>query len=232
MLIHGQSHGGIAQGIGQALWEECVYDPNTAQLLSGSLMDYALPRADSLPLFQTEISEVPSTTNPLGMRGGGEGGITPGLAVVANAIVDALSEFDIEHIDLGKAGLMTLVRRHRAEHELDDPRGIDPHLGALAGCAGIQLDRIRNTNPAISTTLASLGAARFNAWTGSGPSGIWPVSRRATARPHPLCSAVQHSGSPLEKRGAVTCRMEGASPPPRRPGGIGRRGFKNLQQLR
>jgi aerobic carbon-monoxide dehydrogenase large subunit len=100
MLIHGQSHGGIAQGIGQALWEECVYDRDTAQLLSGSLMDYAMPRADSLPLFQTEISEVPSTTHPLGMRGGSEGGITPGLAVVANAIVDALTEFGVEHIEL------------------------------------------------------------------------------------------------------------------------------------
>ena len=68
MLIHGQSHSGIAQGIGQALSEECVYDRDTAQLLSGSLMDYAVPRADMLPLFRTEISEVPSTTNPLGMR--------------------------------------------------------------------------------------------------------------------------------------------------------------------
>jgi carbon-monoxide dehydrogenase large subunit len=100
MLIHGQSHGGIAQGIGQALWEECFYDRDTAQLLSGSLLDYAMPRADSLPFFQAEISEVPSTTNPLGMRGGSEGGITPGLAVVANAIVDALAEFGIEHIEL------------------------------------------------------------------------------------------------------------------------------------
>jgi aerobic carbon-monoxide dehydrogenase large subunit len=84
MLIHGQSHGGIAQGIGQALSEECLYDRDTAQLLSGSLMDYAVPRADTLPRFRTEISEVPSTTNPLGMRGGSEGGITPGLAAVAN----------------------------------------------------------------------------------------------------------------------------------------------------
>ncbi len=100
MLIHGQSHGGIAQGVGQALWEECFYDRESAQLLSGSLMDYAMPRADGLPLFQTEISEVPSTTNPLGMRGGSEGGITPGLAVIANAIVDALAEFGIEHIEL------------------------------------------------------------------------------------------------------------------------------------
>jgi carbon-monoxide dehydrogenase large subunit len=100
MLIHGQSHGGIAQGIGQALLEECLYDRDTAQLLSGSLMYYAVPRADTLPLLRTEISEVPSTTNPLGMRGGSEGGITPGLAAVANAIVDALWEFGVEHIEL------------------------------------------------------------------------------------------------------------------------------------
>jgi carbon-monoxide dehydrogenase large subunit len=100
LLIHGQSHGGIAQGIGQALWEQCVYDPQSGQLLSGSLLDYALPRADLLPCFDTEITEVPSTTNPLGMRGGSEGGITPGLAAVANAVVDALAEFGVEHIEL------------------------------------------------------------------------------------------------------------------------------------
>ena len=100
LLIHGQSHGGIAQGIGQALWEACVYDQRSGQLLSGSLLDYAMPRADLLPAFDTEISEVPSTTNPLGMRGGSEGGITPGLAAVANAIVDALAEFGVEHIEL------------------------------------------------------------------------------------------------------------------------------------
>jgi len=100
MLIHGQSHGGIAQGIGQGLLEACVYEPRSGQLLSGSFLDYAMPRADLLPAFDTEISEVPSTTNPLGMRGGSEGGITPGLAALANAIVDALAEFGIEHIEL------------------------------------------------------------------------------------------------------------------------------------
>src|SRR5204862_5374997 len=75
-------------------------DSGTAQLLSALLIDYAMPRADSPPLFRTEISEVPSTTNPLGMRGGSEGGITPGLAVVANAILDALAEFGVEHVEL------------------------------------------------------------------------------------------------------------------------------------
>src|SRR5262249_7579522 len=67
---------------------------------AAAALDYALPRADLLPGFDTEISEVPSTTNPLGMRGGSEGGITPGLAGVATAVVDALADFGIEHIEL------------------------------------------------------------------------------------------------------------------------------------
>jgi carbon-monoxide dehydrogenase large subunit len=100
LILHGQTHGGIAAGIGQALWEQCHYDPQTGQLLSASFMDYAMPRADQLPMFHTEISEIASTTNPLGMRGGGEGGTTPALAAVANAVVDALAEFGVEHLDL------------------------------------------------------------------------------------------------------------------------------------
>ncbi|MGH8695606.1 MAG: xanthine dehydrogenase family protein molybdopterin-binding subunit [Burkholderiales bacterium] len=100
LILHGQTHGGIAAGVGQALWERCHYDAETGQLLSGSFMDYAMPRADQLPAFATEISEVPSTTHPLGMRGGGEGGTTPALAAVANAIVDALAHVGVEHIEL------------------------------------------------------------------------------------------------------------------------------------
>ena len=100
LILHGQTHGGIAAGVGQALWEACHYDAESGQLLSASFMDYAMPRADQLPMFDTEISEVPSTTNPLGMRGGGEGGTTPALGAVANAVVDALAEFGVEHLDL------------------------------------------------------------------------------------------------------------------------------------
>jgi aerobic carbon-monoxide dehydrogenase large subunit len=100
MILHGQTHGGIAQGVGQALWESCAYDGETGQLLSASLMDYALPRADMLPAFTTEISEVPSTSHPLGLRGGGEGGTTPALGAVVNAIVDALAELGVEHVEL------------------------------------------------------------------------------------------------------------------------------------
>jgi carbon-monoxide dehydrogenase large subunit len=100
MIIHGQTHGGIAQGVGQALLEHCFYDQESGQQLAGSFMDYAMPRADMLPFFKSEISEVPSTTHPLGVRPAGEGGTTPALAVVINAIVDALSEFGVTHIEM------------------------------------------------------------------------------------------------------------------------------------
>jgi aerobic carbon-monoxide dehydrogenase large subunit len=100
MIVHGQVHGGIVQGVGQALWEQCVYEPGTAQVLSGSFMDYAMPKADMVPFFDTELSEVPSPTHPLGIRPAGEGGTTPALGVVINAVVDALSECGVTHIEM------------------------------------------------------------------------------------------------------------------------------------
>ena len=99
LILHGQTHGGIVQGAGQALMERMVYDRD-GQLLSGSFMDYAMPRADDFPMFVTALSEVPSTNHPLGFRGGGEGGITPALGVIINAVVDALAEFGVTHIDM------------------------------------------------------------------------------------------------------------------------------------
>jgi carbon-monoxide dehydrogenase large subunit len=100
MILHGQTHGGIAAGVGQALWEDCHYDAETGQMAAATFMDYVLPRADMLPGFTTEISEVPSTSNPLGLRGGGEGGTTPALAAAINAVVDALAEFGVEHLEM------------------------------------------------------------------------------------------------------------------------------------
>jgi len=100
MILHGQTHGGIAAGAGQALLEHCRYDAATGQLHAATLMDYALPRADTFPPFTTEISEVPSTSNPLGLRGGGEGGTTPALGAVVNAVVDALADLGVEHLEM------------------------------------------------------------------------------------------------------------------------------------
>jgi len=100
MIVHGQSHGGIAQGIGQAMGEECCLSPQSGQPMSGSLMDYAIPRSNTLPSFTSEIVEVLSPTNPFGIKAGGEGGTTPAPAAVVNALVDALSAFDIRDVSM------------------------------------------------------------------------------------------------------------------------------------
>src|SRR5229473_4709278 len=99
LLVDGQAHGGIVQGIGQALRERTVYDSD-GQLLTGSYMDYAMPRADDAPLFVHEFHPVPATTNPLGAKGCGEAGCAGALPSVMNALVDALAEFGIRHIDM------------------------------------------------------------------------------------------------------------------------------------
>jgi carbon-monoxide dehydrogenase large subunit len=100
LIVHGQTHGGIAQGVGQAMWEQCYVDPSTGQPLTGSFMDYGMPHAHMLPSFKAEIVEVLSPTNPLGIKAGGEGGTTPALAVIVSAIVDALKDYGIRDITM------------------------------------------------------------------------------------------------------------------------------------
>lgn len=98
LIVDGQTHGAIAQGIGQALWEQCVVDADSGQPLCGSLMDYGMPRSNLLPSFTTEIVEVLSPTNPLGIKAGGEGGTTAAPAVIISGIVDALSRYGVRDI--------------------------------------------------------------------------------------------------------------------------------------
>jgi carbon-monoxide dehydrogenase large subunit len=93
MIVHGQTHGGIAQGVGQALWEGCVIDPESGQPLAAAFTEYGMPRFDNMPSFTTEIAEVLSPTNPLGIKAGGEGGTTPAPAVMTSALEDALLEY-------------------------------------------------------------------------------------------------------------------------------------------
>jgi aerobic carbon-monoxide dehydrogenase large subunit len=101
LLLEGQVHGGIAQGIGQALLEHTVYDPEDGQLLSGSFTDYAMPRAGDLPIFAFSTHNVPSTANPLGVKGAGEAGAVGAPPAVINAVVDALSRrITLRHIDM------------------------------------------------------------------------------------------------------------------------------------
>jgi carbon-monoxide dehydrogenase large subunit len=99
MLVRGQIMGGIAQGMGQVLMEDKTYDPETGQLIAGSFMDYCMPRADDFCDVKFEENEVPTATNPLGVKGAGEAGTVGSLSAGTNAIVDALSQFGIRHID-------------------------------------------------------------------------------------------------------------------------------------
>ena len=89
--LKGQIHGGVAQGAGQVLMEQVVYDPGSGQLLTASFMDYAMPRADDFPDFAVESNPVPTQLNPLGAKGAGEAGTVGALPAVMNAIIDALS---------------------------------------------------------------------------------------------------------------------------------------------
>jgi carbon-monoxide dehydrogenase large subunit len=99
MIVDGMVHGGIAQGVAQALWEEAVYDSASGQLVSGSMMDYTLPKADMLPFYETGRTETPTLVNPLGVKGAGETGTIASTPAVVNAVVDALSGLGVDHID-------------------------------------------------------------------------------------------------------------------------------------
>ena len=100
MIVEGQVHGGLAQGIGQALLENCVYDRETGQLLTGSFMDYAMPRADDLPQFQLGTVCTPCTHNPLGTKGCGEAGAIGSPPAVINAVLDALRPLGVNEMDM------------------------------------------------------------------------------------------------------------------------------------
>ena len=97
LILHGQVHGGVAQGLGQAMLEASVYEPGSGQLLSASFLDYGMPRADHFPHLDVELTEDPTKGNALRVKGGGEAGITPSSAALMNAVIDALFGLGIEH---------------------------------------------------------------------------------------------------------------------------------------
>ena len=99
MIVEGQLHGGAVQGIGEAVLEEVIYDPNTGQLLTGSFLDYGLPSTAETPNLDSRVEEHLATSNPLGVKGAGEAGITPAAAVIVSAAVDALRPFGVAHLD-------------------------------------------------------------------------------------------------------------------------------------
>jgi carbon-monoxide dehydrogenase large subunit len=113
MLVEGQVHGGVAQGLGQALMENVVYD-SSGQLLSGSFMDYAMPRADDIPHLESEVAEIPSTTNPLGVKGAGEAGATGAPPAIMAALLDALKPYGIEEFDMPATAERVWQALHKA----------------------------------------------------------------------------------------------------------------------
>ena len=111
-IVDGQTHGGIAQGLGQVLGEHLRYGED-GQLLNASFMDYVMPRADSMPNMTTALYSVPCTSNPLGVKGAGESGVAGSLPSAMNAIVDALATAGVQHIDLpaSPARIWEVLRR-------------------------------------------------------------------------------------------------------------------------
>jgi carbon-monoxide dehydrogenase large subunit len=122
MIVHGQTHGGIVQGLGQAMFESFYVEPESGQPMTGSFMDYGMPRADTMPSFKTEISEVLSPTNPFGIKAGGEGGTTPAPAVLVCAVVDALKGYGITHIDMPVTPfkIWTAIQSAKQEKQLEN----------------------------------------------------------------------------------------------------------------
>jgi aerobic carbon-monoxide dehydrogenase large subunit len=99
LVVEGQMVGGVGQGVGQALWEHAIYD-ESGQLLTGSFMDYAMPRADGFPKINADRTETPSPHNPLGVKGAGEMGTIASTITVANAIFDALEPLGVRHLEM------------------------------------------------------------------------------------------------------------------------------------
>ena len=144
LLVAGQAHGGIVQGIGQALREHTVYDAQ-GQLLTGSYMDYAMPRAEDAPMFASASHPVPATTNPLGAKGCGEAGCAGALPSVMNALIDALSPYGIRHLDMPATPerLWRAIRAARATSSITNAARTVPNQPAPQS-----IDRVHNRSAA------------------------------------------------------------------------------------
>jgi carbon-monoxide dehydrogenase large subunit len=138
LIVHGQTHGAIAQGVGQALSEQVYLDPDSGQPLTGSLVDYGLPHADQLPSFVTAIAEVLSPTNPLGIKAGGEGGTTVAPAAVVSAILDALREVGVREVPMPATpyAVWTAIQHARSSAPAKRGRGTAHRAVEGAGSLG------------------------------------------------------------------------------------------------
>jgi carbon-monoxide dehydrogenase large subunit len=125
LLVEGQIHGGVAQALGQALYEEATYDPR-GQLLAGSLAEYAIPKATTMPPVVTLRTETPSPLNPLGAKGVGEAGTIGATPAITNAVIDALAPFGVRHLDMPLLPQKIWRAIHRSTTDRVNPRSIEP----------------------------------------------------------------------------------------------------------
>ncbi len=210
MIVDGQLHGGIAQGVGQALWEGAIYSDD-GQLLTGSMLDYALPRAAWFPNIELDETVTPSPVNPLGVKGVGEAGAIASTAAVANAVVDALSPLGIRHLDMpytapdrvashpvreGRPGMIPAAFGYQR------PATLDEALAALAASNGSAKVHRRRDEPAAADEAAAGqpgDAHRHRPARGAqGRQGRCPTaaSRSGRSRPTRRCSRRRRSTSP------------------------------------
>ena len=117
MIVEGQIHGGIAQGVGQALLENVVYEAGSGQLITGSFLDYAMPRASDFPEFLSDLVEIPAKTNPLGIKGIAESGTIGAPPTVVNAVIDALKGRGLDHLDMPLTPARVWAAIHRQEQK-------------------------------------------------------------------------------------------------------------------
>ena len=141
--LKGQIHGGVAQGLGQALMEQVVYDRESGQILTGSFMDYAMPRADDLPYLEVTSNPVPTKLNPLGAKGAGEAGTVGALPAIVNAVLDALAPLGVKRLDMPatssasgtrSAGARLAKRRHSGATQVRAPEPQNTDLSGPAHC--------------------------------------------------------------------------------------------------
>ncbi len=175
MIVEGQTHGSIAQGLGPAMMESAVFDGSGGQLVTGSFMDYAIPRADDLPAFKDDMHLVPAKTNPLGVKGAGEAGTTAAIAAVMNAVADAVPCGAAAHLDMPATAekIWQACRRGRRR----------PHPERALGAR-----RSRRSRPARTASAAALRCVSKERSTARGGSCF--ETQRSARR----CVAPQHEG--------------------------------------
>ena len=117
-IVDGQTHGGIAMGIGQTLYEQLHFDRESGQVMGGTFMEYAVPRSFQVPRYDVELREHPTAGNPLRVKGGGEGGVTPAPAAIIGAICDALRDYGVDHIETPATSEKIWRAMHRTPAEL------------------------------------------------------------------------------------------------------------------